>query len=49
MMKKSRVTTHDGWVLYILNCRGDRLYTGISNDLKGRLKLTMGLGKLHMG
>ena len=29
---------HDGWVLYILNCRGARLYTGISNDLQGRLK-----------
>jgi putative endonuclease len=29
---------HDGWVLYMLNCRGDRLYTGVSNDLKGRLK-----------
>ncbi len=38
MMEKLRVATYDGWVLYILNCRGDRLYTGISNDLKGRLK-----------
>ncbi len=27
-----------GWVLYILTCRGGRLYTGISNDLEGRLK-----------
>ncbi len=28
----------NGWVLYILNCRGDRLYTGISNALEERLK-----------
>lgn len=27
-----------GWVLYILSCRGNRLYTGISNDLEGRLR-----------
>ena len=27
-----------GWVLYFLRCRGDRLYTGISNDLESRLK-----------
>ena len=38
-MKKSKVSIHDGWVLYILNCRGDRLYTGISNDLQGRLSV----------
>ncbi len=38
MIKKSKATVHDGWVLYILNCRGDRLYTGISNDLESRLK-----------
>jgi putative endonuclease len=38
MKKKDEVTMHDGWVLYILKCRGDRLYTGISNDLQGRLR-----------
>ena len=38
MMTKSGVTVHDGWVLYILTCRGDRLYTGISNDLRSRLR-----------
>ncbi len=26
------------WVLYLLTCRGGRLYTGISNDLEGRLR-----------
>ena len=37
-MKKTGVAAHDEWVLYILNCRGDRLYTGISNNLLGRLE-----------
>jgi putative endonuclease len=27
-----------GWSLYILKCKGDRLYCGITNDLEGRLK-----------
>lgn len=33
-----RTYKEKGWVLYILKCRGDRLYTGISNDPEGRLK-----------
>jgi putative endonuclease len=38
MIERSRGAMRVGWVLYILSCRGGRLYTGISNDLKGRLK-----------
>lgn len=30
--------TEKEWLLYILNCRGNRLYTGITNDLENRLK-----------
>ncbi len=26
-----------GWVLYLLECRGNRLYAGITNDLDRRL------------
>jgi putative endonuclease len=27
------------WCVYLLNCRGSRLYTGITNDLDHRLKM----------
>ena len=27
-----------GWVLYLLECRGHRLYAGITNDLERRLR-----------
>lgn len=27
-----------GWVLYLLACRGNRLYAGITNDLPARLR-----------
>ncbi len=29
---------HGNWVLYVLICRGDRLYTGMTNNLQNRLK-----------
>lgn len=30
--------TNKNWVVYILKCRGGRLYTGITNDLAKRLE-----------
>jgi pyrroline-5-carboxylate reductase len=30
--------TVDKWVVYILRCGDDRLYTGVTNDLQRRLK-----------
>lgn len=35
--RKSSSRTKD-WVVYILKCRGGRLYTGITNDLEMRVK-----------
>ncbi len=38
MKKINGETAHNDWVLYLLTCRGGRLYTGITNDLNNRLK-----------
>lgn len=32
------MTSEPGWVVYILRCADDSLYTGITNDLESRLK-----------
>ena len=29
----------EGWHLYILRCRGNTFYTGVTKDLKRRLKM----------
>lgn len=29
--------TRDGWFVYVLRCRDDSLYTGMTNDLRRRL------------
>ena len=29
----------EGWYLYILRCQGDTFYTGVTKDLKRRLKM----------
>ena len=33
-----RATTDQEWVFYIGRCRDDSLYSGITNDLEGRLR-----------
>ena len=32
-----RATTEQEWFFYIVRCRDDSLYSGITNDLEGRL------------
>lgn len=36
-LKQVRRTRRQGWFLYILKCRDNTLYTGITNDLSRRL------------
>lgn len=36
-LKQVRRTRWQGWFLYILKCRDNTLYTGITNDLSRRL------------
>lgn len=35
------ISAKDGWYLYILECAGGRLYTGITLDLEARFKAHM--------
>ncbi|MFH1360473.1 MAG: GIY-YIG nuclease family protein [Candidatus Omnitrophota bacterium] len=37
-MPKSKSPTPTAWYLYILKCKNKSLYTGITNNLKRRLK-----------
>ena len=39
-MKNERVKSdkNSGWCVYILECRNDTLYTGLTNDLKRRFE-----------
>lgn len=37
IMKSTKATTNKNWVVYILRCRDNTLYTGITNNVEKRL------------
>jgi putative endonuclease len=37
-MRKSRIPIHGNWCVYVLRCRNNFLYTGLTNNIERRLK-----------